>query len=57
MILARALDAGDIARVVAEEAGPDRAPLFTPAVTVAVFLSQVSSDDHSCRGAVTRLLA
>jgi hypothetical protein len=57
MILARALDAGDLARVVAEEAGPDRAPLFTPAVTVAVFLSQVSSDDHSCRGAVTRLLA
>jgi hypothetical protein len=26
-------------------------------VTVAVFLSQVSSDDHPCRGAVARLLA
>ena len=26
-------------------------------MTVAVFLSQVSSDDHSCRGAVARLLA
>ena len=52
MILARALDAGDLARVVAEAAGRDRAPLFTPAVTVAVFLSRVGSDDHSCRGAV-----
>jgi hypothetical protein len=57
MVLARALDDADLARVVAEEAGPSRAPLFTPAVTVAVFLAQVSSDDHSCRGAVARLLA
>ena len=57
MVFAHALDAGDLARVVAEGAGHDRAPLFTPAVTVAVFLSQVSSDDHSCRGAVARLLA
>ena len=36
MILARALDAGDLSRVAAAEAGRDRAPLFTPAVTVAV---------------------
>jgi hypothetical protein len=30
MILARALDAGDITRVVAEEAGRDRAPCSPP---------------------------
>ena len=57
LLLARALDAGDLARLVTEEVGPTRDRLFTPAVTTAVFLSQVSSDDHSCRSAVARLLA
>ena len=50
MILARALDAGDLARVAAEAAGRDRAPLFTPALTGAVLPSRVGADDHSCRG-------
>jgi hypothetical protein len=31
--------------------------IYTPAVTLWVFLSQVISADHSCRDAVTRLLA
>jgi hypothetical protein len=57
LLLARALDAGDLARLVTEEVGPTRDRLFTPAVTTAVFLSQVSSDDQSCRSAVARLLA
>jgi len=57
LLLARALDAGDLARLVAEEVGPTRDRLFTPAVTTAVFLSQVGSDDRSCRSAVARLLA
>ena len=30
---------------------------FTPLVTLALFLGQVFSDDHSCRSAVARLLA
>ena len=57
LLLAHALDAGDLARLVTEEVGPTRDRLFTPAVTTAVFLSQVSSDDQSCRSAVARLLA
>jgi Transposase DDE domain len=57
LLLARALDAGDLARLIAEEVGKTRDRLFTPAVTTAVFLSQVSSDDQSCRSAVARLLA
>jgi hypothetical protein len=57
LLLAHALDVGDLARLIAEEAGKTRDRLFSPAVTVAVFLSQVSSDDHSCRSAVARLLA
>jgi hypothetical protein len=57
LLLAHALDADDLARITSEEVGPTRDRLFTPAITTAVFLSQVGSDDHSCRGAVARLLA
>lgn len=57
LLLGRALDPAEFARIVAEEAGPTRDRLFTPETTTAVFLSQVGSDDHSCRGAVARLLA
>jgi Transposase DDE domain len=57
LLFADALDGEELARVVAEEAGPSRDRIFTPFVTTAVFLSQVLSDDHSCRGAVARLLA
>lgn len=57
LLLARALDDGDLARAVAEQAGKTADRIFTPSVTTALFLSQVLSDDHSCRGAVARLLA
>jgi hypothetical protein len=57
LLFADALDGEELARVVAEEAGPSRDRIFTPFVTTAVFLSQVLSDDHSCRAAVARLLA
>ena len=57
LLLDHALDPGEVARIVAEEAGPTRDRLFTPELTTAVFLSQVGSDDHSCRGAVARLVA
>jgi hypothetical protein len=39
----------------AEVAWNDR--IYTPLVTLWVFLSQVLSQDHSCRGAVARLIA
>ncbi len=57
LLLARALDDEDLARTADEVAGPTRDRIFTPAVTAALFLAQVLSDDHSCRGAVARLLA
>jgi hypothetical protein len=46
-----------IAQVLAQEVGKTCDRIFTPLVTLAVFLGQVTSDDHSCRGAVARLLA
>jgi hypothetical protein len=46
-----------IAEVVAQEVSKTYDRIFTPLVTLAVFLGQVLSDDHSCRGAVARLLA
>jgi hypothetical protein len=46
-----------IAQVVAQEVGKTCDRIFTPLVTLAVFLGQVLSDDHSCRGALARLLA
>ena len=51
------LTAEHLARVIAEEAGTTRDRIFTPAVTTAVFLGQVLSDDHSCQAALDRLIA
>ena len=51
------LSADWIAQVVGQELGKTADRIFTPLVTLAVFLGQVLSDDHSCRGAVARLLA
>lgn len=51
------LTAGHINRAVAEEAGATRDRIFTPRVTLAAFLGQVLSDDHSCQAAVARLIA
>ena len=41
------LTAEHLARIIAEEAGVTRDRVFTPAVTLAAFLGQVLSDDHS----------
>ena len=51
------LAAEHLARVVAEEAGTTRDRIFTPLVTLATFLGQVLTDDHSCQAAVDRLIA
>jgi hypothetical protein len=51
------LDTEPLARIVAEEAGPTCDRIFTPAVTLATFLGQILSDDHSCQAAVDRLIA
>src|SRR3954452_24086628 len=55
--LGQTLSADWIAEVVSQELGKTADRIFTPLVTLAVFLGQVLSDDHSCRGAVARLLA
>jgi hypothetical protein len=57
LIFARVLDSESIARVVSEEVGKTCDRIFTPLVTLAVFLSQLLSDDHTCLPAVARLLA
>src|SRR4051812_20183816 len=41
----------------ARQVGHSHARIFTPLVTLATFLAQVASDDHSCRAAVARLKA
>ena len=51
------LTAEHIARAVAEETGTTRDRVFTPTVTLAAFLGQVLSDDHTCQAAVDRLIA
>jgi Transposase DDE domain len=40
-----------------QEVGKTRDRIFTPMVTLSLFLSQLLSDDHTCLPAVTRLLA
>ena len=57
LIFARVIDSEDIARTVAQEVGKTRDRIFTPLVTLSVFLSQLLSDDHSCLPAVARLMA
>ena len=41
------LTAEHLAGIIAEEAGVTRGRVFTPALTLAAFLGQVLSDDHS----------
>lgn len=57
LTLGQVLSIGWIAEVVAQEVGKTSDRIFSPVVTLALFLGQVLSDDHSCRGAVARLLA
>jgi hypothetical protein len=51
------LPEGQITRAVRDTGARFREQIFTPAVTVWTFLSQVLDPDHSCRQAVARLLA
>jgi hypothetical protein len=57
LIFARVLDCQVIARAVAEEVGNTRDRIFTPLVTLGLFLSQLLGDDHTCLPAVARLAA
>ena len=57
LIFRRVLTAEHLAAAVAREAGRTCDRIFTPLVTLATFLAQVFSDDHSCRAAVARLKA
>ena len=51
------LSAEDVLRAIEEEVVDSDEPIFTPLVTLCMFLSQILSDDHSCRAAVARFLA
>jgi hypothetical protein len=57
LIFARVIDGEDIARAVAEEVGQTRDRIFTPLVTLSLFLCQLLSDEHTCLPVVARLLA
>src|SRR4051794_10389931 len=46
-----------IREVLDEHGVADRERVFTPTTTLWGFLSQVLSDDHSCRDAVSRIIA
>src|SRR5512135_3382840 len=50
------LDAQMVASALAEEGVRFHACIYTPLVTLCVFLSQVLDPDHSCRAAVARLI-
>ena len=51
------LSAGCLTEALAEIGRPWKDRIFTPLVTLWVFLGQVLNADHSCRAAVARLLA
>jgi hypothetical protein len=57
LIFARVIDGEDIARAVAFEVGQTRDRIFTPLVTLSLFLCQLLSDEHTCLPVVARLLA
>ena len=50
------LDAGMVDSALAEEGVTFNTCIYTPLVTLSVFLSQVLDPDHSCRAAVARLI-
>ena len=51
------LSAGCLAEALAEIRRPCKDRIFTPLVTLWVFLGQALNADHSCRAAVARLIA
>jgi hypothetical protein len=54
---AKVLDVEHVLQVIAEEVIDIGEAIFTPLATLCTFLSQILSDDHSCRAAVARFLA
>jgi hypothetical protein len=56
-LTAHLLSAERLARIVTEEFAKTRDRIFTPLVTLASFLGQILSEDHSCQAAVDRLIA
>ena len=57
LLFAHIVSAEMFAEVVRQEIGQTCDRIFTPLVTLALFLSQIFSDDHSCRRAVARYKA
>jgi hypothetical protein len=57
LLLGHVLSIEWLAQTVAQHCGKTVDRIYTPLVTLATFLTQIFSDDHSCRGAVARLLA
>jgi len=55
LLYAHVLSAKIVAQIVHEEVGETDDRIYTPLVTLATFLAQIFSNDHSCRGAVARL--
>ena len=51
------LTEASIRKVLNEHGGPYRDRVFSPVTTIWGFLSQVLSEDHSCRDAVSRIIA
>jgi hypothetical protein len=57
LLFQHVLSTEHLAQIIADEVGKTRDRIFTPLVTFALFLAQILSDDHSCQGAVDRLIA
>jgi hypothetical protein len=57
LTLSQVISTDWIAELVTQQVGKTCDRIFTPLVTLALFLSQVLSDDQCCRKAVARLLA
>ena len=55
LLFAQVFSAKTVAQVVEKEVGQTKDRIYTPLVTLAVFLSQILSNDQSCRNAVARL--
>jgi Transposase DDE domain len=57
LLFHQVLSADQIATIVTAVAGKTRDRIYTPLVTLALFLTQILNDDPTCRAAVARLLA
>jgi Transposase DDE domain len=55
LLFAQVFASKTVAQVVEEEVGETDDRIYTPLVTLALFLYQILSNDHSCRNAVARL--